>query len=179
MLSAERRIWALAAPSCRSQAGCLPGAARRYASGRRGGVPLGRICVGVAAVPGLYGEVWEVTGEPAQLDLCPSAHPKSSKRSGSCARRAQRRPPDGSAKCFGCLLVGCRRSGTPGDSFLVSRRARARSRPRGRIEQLEAAGQFKLICCCFSPSLPVRLLTTARGGVSRCSWSFGSSRAAS
>ena len=179
MLSARRRIWACAAPSGGAQAGWPPGAARRRANGRRGGVPSGRIRVGVAADPWLYGEVWEVMGAPAQLDLCPSAQPKFNQIPRSCARRVLRGPPDGSAKCFGCLLVGCRRSGTPGDSFLVSRRARARSRPRGRIEQFEAAGQFKLICCCLSPLLPIRLLITARGDVNRCSRSFDSSRAAS
>ena len=40
------RIWARAAVSCRSQAECPPGAARRHASGRREGVPSGRIRVG-------------------------------------------------------------------------------------------------------------------------------------
>ena len=177
--TAERRIWARAAPSCRSQTGCLPGAARRRASGRRGGVPLGRIRVGVAADPWLYGEVWEVMGAPAQLDLCLLAQPKCSTFSGSCARRGQRRPPDGSAKCFGCLLVGCRPSAPPGDSFLVSRHARARSRPRWRFEQFDAAGDCKRICCCFSPSLPIRLLTTDCDGAGTPSRSFGLSRAAS
>jgi hypothetical protein len=176
--SAERRIWAPAAPSCRSQAGCLPGAARRRASGRRGGVPLGCIRVGVAADPWLYGEVWEVMGEPAQLDLCPSAHPKSAQRSGSCARRVLRGPPDGSAKCFGCLLVGCRPSGTPGDSFLVSQHAFARLGARGRIELIEAARHCMLTCCCFALTLAIRLLTNARGGAGTCSRSFGLSRAA-
>ena len=178
MLSAERRIWALAAPSCRSQAGCLPGAARRRANGRRGGVPSGRIRVGVAADPWLYGEVWEVMGAPAQLDLCPSAQPKFNQIPRSCARRAQRRPPDGSAKCFGCLLVGCRPSGTPGDSFLVSRHAFARLGARGRIELIEAAGHCMLTCCCFALTLAIRLLTNARGGAGTCSRSFGLSRVA-
>jgi hypothetical protein len=139
---------------------------------------LGRICVGVAADPWLYGEVSEVMGAPAQLDLCPSAQPKSDKRSGSCARRAQRRPPDGSAKFFGCLLVGYRPSGTLGNSFLVSRHAFPRSRPHGRVELLEAAGHCMLTCCCFASSLPVRLLTNARGGAGTCSGSFGLPRAA-
>jgi hypothetical protein len=176
--SAERRIWAPAAPSCRSQAGCLPGAARRRASGRRGGVPLGRIRVGVAADPWLYGEVWEVMGEPAQLDLCPSAHPRYNQISRSCARRVLRGPPDGSAKCFGCLLVGCRPSGTPGDSFLVSQHAFARLGARGRIELIEAARHCMLTCCCFALTLAIRLLTNARGGADTCSGSFGLPRAA-
>jgi hypothetical protein len=80
--SAKRRIWEPAAPSCRSQAGCLPGAARRRASGRHGCVPLGRICVGAAADPWLHGEVWEVMGAPAYFDLCPSAHPTPGKNPG-------------------------------------------------------------------------------------------------
>ena len=139
---------------------------------------MARICVGAAAGTWLCGGVWWVMGERAQLDLCPSAHSKSSQRSRSCVRRAQRRPPDGSAKCFGCLLVGCRRSGTLGNSFLVSHRARARSRPRWRFEQFDAAGDCKRICCCFSPSLPIRLLTTAHGVAGTCSGSFGSSQTA-
>jgi hypothetical protein len=139
---------------------------------------LGRIRVGVVADPWLYGEVWEVMGAPAQLDLCPSAQPKFNQIPGSCARRAQWRPPDGSAKCFGCLLVGCRSSGTPGDSFLVSRHAFARLGARGRIELIEAAGHCMLTCCCFALTLAIRLLTNARGGAGTCSRSFGLSRAA-
>ena len=179
MLSAKRQIWARAAPSCGAQAGCPPGAARRRANGRPGGVPSGRIRAGGAAHPWLCGVVWQVMGQRPQLDLCLLAQPKYNQMSGSCARRGQRRPPEGSAIRFGCLLVGCRPSAPPGDSFLVSRRALSRSRPRGRIQQFEAAGQFELICCCFSPFLPITLFTTARGSVNRCSRSFGLSRAAS
>jgi hypothetical protein len=119
-----------------------------------------------------------VIGERPHVDLCRSAHSKSSKRSGSCARRVQRRPPDGSAKCFGCLLVGCRRAATPADPFLVSRHARARSRPRGHIEQCETAGHCERTCCSFALSRAIRLLIIARGGAGTCSMSFGSSRAA-
>ena len=179
MLSAKWRIWARAAPSRRAQAGCPPGAARRRANGRRGGVPSGRIRVGGAADPWLCGVVWQVMGQRPQLDLCLLAQPKSPTFSGSCARRAQWRPPDGSAIRFGCLLVGYRRSAPPGDSFLVSRHARARSRPRWRFEQFDAAGDCKRICCCFSPSLPIRLLTTDCDGAGTPSKSFGLSRAAS
>jgi hypothetical protein len=117
-------------------------------------------------------------GEPAQLDLCPSAHPRYNQISRSCARRVLRGPPDGSAKCFGCLLVGCRPSGTPGDSFLVSRHAFARLGARRRVELIEAAGHCMLTCCCFASSLPIRLLTNARGGADTCSGSFGLPRAA-
>ena len=117
-------------------------------------------------------------GERPHLDLCPSAHAKFNQMSGSCARRVQRRPPDGSAKCFGCLLVGCRRAATPADPFLVSRRARPRSRPRGHIEQFETAGHCERICCSFALSRAIRLLSIACGGGGTCSRSFGLSRAA-
>ena len=117
-------------------------------------------------------------GEREHVDLCPSAHAQSDKRSGSCARRVQRRPPDGSAKCFGCLLVGCRRAATPADPFLVSRHARPRSRPRGHIEQFDAAGHCERTCCCFSLSRTIRLLTVVCGAADTRSGSFGSSRAA-
>ena len=117
-------------------------------------------------------------GERPHVDLCRSAHSKSSKRSGSCARRVQRRPPDGSAKCFGCLLVGCRRAATPADPFLVSRHARARSRPRGHIEQFETGGHCERTCCSFALSRAIRLLSIACGGAGTCSRSFGLPRAA-
>ena len=117
-------------------------------------------------------------GERPHLDLCSSAHAKYNQMSGSCARRVQRRPPDGSAKCFGCLLVGCLRAATPADPFLVSRRARPRSRPRGHIEQFETAGHCERICCSFALSRAIRLLTVARGGAGTCSRSFDLSRAA-
>ena len=177
-MSAKRRIWACAAPSCGAQARYPPGAAPRHANGRRASVPSGCICVGGAADAWLDGVVWPVMGERPHLDLCPSAHPKCAQRSGSCARRVQRRPPDGSAKCFGCLLVGCRRAATAADPFLVFRRARARWRPRGHIEQFDAAGHCELTCCCFSLSRTIRLLTVAHGAADTCSGSFGSSRAA-
>ena len=176
-MTAERRIWAPAAPSCRSQGRSPLGGPRHRASGRRGDIPSGRICVGGAADPGLYGEVWEGMGAPAQLDLCPSAHPKFNQISGSCVRRVLRGPPDGSAKCFGCLLVGCRRTGTSGDSFLVSRHAFARLGARRRVELLEAAGHWMLTCCYFALTLAIRLLTNARGGAGTPSRSFGLSRA--
>ena len=117
-------------------------------------------------------------GERPHLDLCPSAHTKSPTWSGSCARRVQRRPPDGSAKCFGCLLVGCRRAATPADRFLVSRRARDRWRPRGHIEQFETAGRCERVCCSFALSRAIMLLSIACIGAGTCSRSFGLPRAA-
>ena len=46
-------------------------------SGRRGGVPSGRIRVGGAADPWLCGVVWQVMGQRPQLDLCLLAQPKA------------------------------------------------------------------------------------------------------
>ena len=150
----------------------LRGAAHRRDNGRRGEVPLGRIRVGAVAVLWLCGVVWEGMGwESERISICASWHSQNSTK---CLDRA----------CTGVTGVHpMARRNASGVSWLDGDaqapwatpswspiRARARSRPAWRFEQLDATGDCELIWCCLSLSHTIGLLPTVPGVCDRVQW---------
>ena len=133
----ERRICAGAAPSCAAQPARHGWVTRRRAGASHGDVPKQRIRAGGASSRRLNAMPWPAMADRASLQRRPFVEARYDNRKSAHRPGGRLKPPDGSANCFGCLLIGNRVSATASGSLPVSIRAQARVRAQKTIELAE------------------------------------------
>ena len=132
----ERRICAGAAPSCAAQPARRGGVTRRRAGASHGDVPKRRIRAGGASSWRLNATAWPAMGDRAPLQRRPFEQARSYNRKSAHRPGGRLKPPDGSANCFGCLLIRNRVSATASGSLPVSIHARARVHAHKTTERM-------------------------------------------